>query len=298
MMLAVCGTATSRFLSKIAIAALLLLTCIALSPALAQSTPDAVEYFEKQVRPLLVEQCFGCHGPKSSGANGGLRMLGRAELIKGGARGPSIVPGHPESSLLIKAVSYTQSGLAMPPNAKMTDAQIAILSEWIRRGAPWPEQKAATGSASGPAVRVFNLQARRAAHWAWQPVKRQAIPAVRNRTWAVSPIDAFILSKLEAKGIGPAALADRRTLIRRVTFDLIGLPPSPEEVNAFVTDRSPDAYARVVDRLLASPHYGERWARHWLDLVRYAETDGHEFDLEKPGASSTGSMSSEHSMPT
>ena len=171
----------------------------------------------------------------------------------------------------------------MPPRAKMSEAQIGILTEWVRRGAPWPAQKSAP-TPVGPQPRVFDLKARKASHWAWQPVKHVVPPKVKNSAWAASPIDAFILSKLEAKGIAPAKPADRRTLLRRVSFDLTGLPPTQSEIGYFLADQSQGAYTKVVDRLLASPHYGERWARHWLDLVRYAETDGHEFDLEKPGA--------------
>jgi Protein of unknown function (DUF1553)/Protein of unknown function (DUF1549)/Planctomycete cytochrome C len=244
--------------------------------------PEDIEFFEKQVRPLLADQCLGCHGGAASAANGGLRIASQADLIKGGYRGAAIVPGHPESSLLIKAVTYTEHGLSMPPRARLTDAQIAVLSDWVKRGAPWP---AAKSSATAPGAKAaFNLTARKSAHWAWKPVVRPAVPTPGLKSWVRTPIDSFILAELEAKKLAPAPFADRRTLIRRATFDLTGLPPTRQEIADFLNDKAPNAYEKVVDRLLASPHYGERWARHWLDLVRFAETDGHEFDLEKPGA--------------
>ncbi len=253
----------------------------------AKPKPEDIEYFEKQVRPLLADQCLGCHGGPASASNGGLRIASRADLLKGGVRGASVVPGHPESSLIIKAVTYTEKGLSMPPRARLTDAQIAVLTEWVKRGAIWNAGKAGStaGKATpGAAKAAFNLAARRASHWAWQPVVPPAVPAVKNAAWVRNPIDRFILAGLEAKNLQPAPPANRLTFIRRVTFDLTGLPPTPTEIGDFLNDKSPDAYAHLVDRLLASPHYGERWARHWLDLVRFAETDGHEFDLEKPGA--------------
>ena len=248
----------------------------------AQPKPEDVEFFEKQVRPLLADQCLGCHGGAASAANGGLRIASRADLLKGGYRGAAVVPGHPEASLFIKAVTYTEHGLSMPPKARLTDAQIGVLTDWVKRGAPWPASKAPAAVPGAKAA--FNLEARKRAHWAWQPVVRPAVPTPTAKTWVRTPIDSFILSALESKKITPALSADRRTLIRRATFDLTGLPPTRQEISDFLSDKAPNAYEKVIDRLLASPHYGERWARHWLDLVRFAETDGHEFDLEKPGA--------------
>lgn len=211
---------------------------------------------------------------------GELRIDSLAGLLKGGGRGPAVVPGDPDRSLLIKAVGYQDRALQMPPRGRLPAAQTALLTEWIRKGAPWPIEKSAP---SRPTRSLFNLQ-ERARHWAFQPIRLQPPPSVRHKSWPQTPIDNFILAKLEAKGLTPAPPADRRTLLRRVTYDLIGLPPTPAEIAAFLADRSPNAYKKVVDRLLASPHYGERWARHWLDLVRYAETDGHEFDFEKANA--------------
>jgi hypothetical protein len=242
-------------------------------------TPEQSEFFEKQVRPILVERCYSCHSANT--AQSGLRLDSRAALLAGGARGPAAVPGQPDKSLLLTALAYSDAKLQMPPQGRLKPAEIAVLTDWVAKGAFWPAAKgAAPVAAPKPA---FDISAR-ARHWSFQPVRLPAVPAVRNAAWARNPIDRFILAKLEAEGIAPAPTADRRTLIRRVTYDLIGLPPTPAEVEAFVNDKSPDAWDKVVDRLLASPHYGERWARHWMDLVRYAETNGHEYDYEKPGA--------------
>ena len=253
-------------------------------PAAAKPPTAAdLEFFEKKVRPLLFENCFGCHGEKTRKAN--LRLDSRAAILKGGDRGAVILPGDPEKSLLVQAIGYQDPGLQMPPKGRLPEEARAILTEWVKRGAPWPtEAKPGAGTNPPAAVNAFDLQKRKN-HWAWQTVKRVSPPVVKNpRLPLRNPIDAFLLAKMAAKGITPAPPADRRTLLRRVTYDLIGLPPTPEEIAAFLADMSPNAYEKVVDRLLASPHYGERWARHWLDLVRFAETDGHEFDFEKPGA--------------
>jgi hypothetical protein len=237
--------------------------------------PAALEFFESKVRPLLVNRCQSCHG--GGKAKGGLRLDSRATALTGGDTGPAIVPGKPDESLIVEAVKYGDD-LRMPPKSKLPAEEIAVLTRWVEQGAPWP-----VGRESSPSgmVKPFNLR-ERAGHWSLQPVKDPAIPAVKDADWPINPVDRFLLAKLEAKGLKPAAEADKRTLIRRLTFDLIGLPPKPEEVEAFVHDQSPDAYKTLVDRLLASPHYGERWARHWLDLVRFAETSGHEFDYEIP----------------
>jgi hypothetical protein len=246
-----------------------------------QFSPEGLEFFEKKIRPILAESCLGCHTAKLSSPMGALKLDSRVFALKGGDRGASVVPGHPDKSLLHKAVTYEDRTLQMPPKGKLPAEQIAALTEWIKMGAPWP---AGPETPAAPQAQVFNLKARRDGHWSFQPLKRPAVPVVKNKAWVQSPIDAFILAKLEAKGLAPAAPTDRRTLLRRVTYDLIGLPPTPAEIEAFLNDRSPNAYEKVVNRLLASPQYGERWARHWLDLVRFAETDGHEFDFEKPNA--------------
>jgi hypothetical protein len=227
----------------------------ATKPATAPSA-DTLELFEKEVRPLLVAECESCHGPKLQ--QGGLRFSGREAILKGGEKGPSVVPGQPDKSLLIQAVRQ-QGALKMPPGKKLTARQIESLETWIKLGAPWPEAKKAGGIVLGDQVRIFN-EAK--THWAYQPVRRPAIPAVKNAAWVKTPIDAFVLAKLEKAGLKPSPQTDRRTLLRRLYYDLIGLPPSAEELEAFQADASPDAYEKVVDRLLASPRYGERWGRH------------------------------------
>jgi hypothetical protein len=233
------------------------------------------EFFEKEVRPLLALRCFDCHGPKLQ--KNGLRLDSRAAILAGGASGPAVVPGKPAESLLVEAINYGGDQVQMPPKSKLPDAEVATLTRWVALGAPWPggDFPAAT---SGP-IAAFDLKAR-SRHWSLQPLRPSEPPPVQAADWPRNAVDQFLLAQLEAKSLAPAHDADRRTLIRRVTFDLTGLPPSPAEIHAFLSDRSPGAYEKVVDRLLASPHYGERWARHWLDLVRFAETAGHEFDYD------------------
>jgi hypothetical protein len=236
-----------------------------------------VEYFEKHVRPLLAENCFPCHGPEKQ--RGGLRLDSRAALLTGGDSGPAIVPGQPDKSRLVQAVGYTKEDLRMPPKGKLTNEQTAVLSAWIKMDAPWPETGTAVRSATPDSGLKITEKDR--AFWAFQPVKPPPLPVVKDRAWVQSPLDHFVLAKLEEKGLRPAAPADRRTLLRRVTFDLIGLPPTPEEIDAFLADDSPDSFAKVVERLLASPHYGERWGRHWLDVARYGEDQAHTFQSRK-----------------
>jgi hypothetical protein len=241
-------------------------------------TPEGVDFFEKKIRPLLVEHCHQCHSAAHKKKRGDLWLDSRANMLKGGESGPAIVPGAPDKSLLIKAIKFDDPDLKMPKNGKLNEGQIADLIAWVQMGAPWPDDGTKTVVA-----KKFDLK-QRAKHWSLQPIKKPALPKVADPGWCRSPIDHFVLSQLEAEGLKPAAAADKRTLIRRATFDLTGLPPTPAEIDAFLKDESPDAFARVVDRLLASPHYGERWARHWLDLVRFAETLGHEFDFDLPDA--------------
>jgi len=234
--------------------------------------PQAIEFFEKHVRPLLVSKCQSCHGPKRQ--QGGLRLDTRAGLLKGSDNGAVVVLGQPEKSRLIKAIRY-EGDVQMPPKGKLPEEAIAHLTEWVKMGAPWPEEPVKTEELSPSAA-----EARRR-HWAFQPVKKPCPPAVKKSAWVKTPIDAFVLARLEAQGLSPAPAADRRTLIRRLTLDLHGLPPTPEEIAAFEADHSPDAYARLVDRLLASPRYGERWGRHWLDVARYADSKGYVFTEER-----------------
>ncbi len=227
--------------------------------------------------------------PKRTTPQGGLRLDTRAGWMQGGANGAVIVPGEPEKSRLLQAVQHKPGVAAMPPTGKLSEKEIALLAEWVKRGAPDPRagDKAANGKTPGAnppaAASGMDLTAGRR-HWAFQPLKRTPAPSVKNSGWCRNPIDRFVLSKLETTGIAPNSQADKRTLIRRAYFDVIGLPPTPEEVQAFVGDTTPDAYERMVDRLLASPHYGERWGRHWLDLARFAESHGYEQDYDRPYA--------------
>ncbi|MBL9163846.1 MAG: PSD1 domain-containing protein [Planctomycetaceae bacterium] len=233
---------------------------------------EQIEFFEAKIRPLLVTHCQECHGPDLQEAN--LRLDSRAALLSGGDTGAAIEPGQPEASLLIDAVRYGDV-YQMPPTAQLAAGDVALLEEWVRIGAPWSPGAEGAVAEAKPA---FDLQARKAGHWAWHPVVRPSPPELADAS-ATTPIDAFVLAKLDDAGLAPASKADRATLLRRATFDLTGLPPTWAEIEAFERDESPDAFARQVDRLLASPHFGERWARHWLDVVRYAETLGHESDF-------------------
>src|SRR5579862_7825182 len=247
-----------------------LLPLALVSLAFAQ-TKDPADFFETRVRPVLATNCYGCH---TSGQSGGLRLDSAEAALKGGNTGPAIVPGKPEESLLIQAVRQSHEKLKMPPGKKLADQEIADLVEWIQAGAVWPKSAGV----------VSRITAQQKAFWSFQPLKDAAPPLVKDKRWAAELIDRFILAKLEEKGLQPAPAADRRTLIRRVTYDLTGLPPTPEEIDAFLRDKSPKAYARVVDRLLASPRYGERWGRHWLDVVRYADSAGDSADYPVPQA--------------
>lgn len=229
--------------------------------------------FEKHVRPLLLERCAECHS--DGAAESDLAVDSLAGLLKGGTRGPAIVPGQPDASLLIHAVRHSEATLQMPPKTKLATEEIAYLASWIGDGAYWPGEEApATDSpaATSDAGNAISEEAR--SFWAFQPPIARTPPEVADVGWVQSPIDRFVLAKLEQAGVRPAPQADRRTLLRRATFELTGLPPTPEEVEAFLADESPDAFERRVDRLLASPAYGERWGRHWLDVARYADTNG------------------------
>jgi len=243
----------------------------------ASGDPAAVEFFEKQVRPILVARCSECHGAEKP--KGSLRLDSRAAILAGGDTGPAVVPGKPDESLLIDAIRYGDL-YKMPPDSQLPAAELRTLEQWVERGVPWGAEAA---DETAPAGKPFDLAAR-AGHWSFQPLSAAAPPEVASSGWIRTPVDRFVLAKLEAASLRPAQAADRRTLLRRVTYDLTGLPPTAAELEAFVNDTSPGAYERVVNRLLASPQYGERWARHWLDLVRFAETLGHEFDFEVANA--------------
>lgn len=252
----------------------LLNACLSLPPGAeaAPPSPVAAEFFEKKVRPLLEQRCFSCHSEQKT--KGGLKLTSRASLLEGGDRGPAAVAGKPEDSLLIRAIRY-QDKPRMPPKNKLPDAEIDTLTRWVSMGLPWPEALT-TKSPQTDSHSPFSDEQRR--FWAFQPIRSAPLPPTRNTFWSRSDIDGFILAELEAKGLTPAPRADKVTLIRRATYDLIGLPPTAEEIDAFVADASPGAFGRVVDRLLASPHYGERWGRHWLDVARFGESQGYERD--------------------
>ena len=245
------------------IAAWVLVGC-GLAAGPARGAEIDFEYFEKHVRPVLAEKCYACHGAGAANLFAGLRLDSRAGLLRGGDSGPAIVPQDSAGSLLLKALRG-EAKTPMPPTGRLPEERIAAIAAWVDAGAPWPEESAP--GLPDPSA-AFDLEARRSAHWAWQPVQTVDAPGV----------DSFIAAKLREKGLQPAAAADRHTLLRRLAFAITGLPPTPEEVRKFVNDPSPDAYEKQVDRLLASPHYGERWARHWMDLFRYTESHGSEGD--------------------
>jgi hypothetical protein len=233
---------------------------------------DGVDFFESKVRPVLVEHCYKCHSAQAKAPKGGLRLDSLDAMTKGGDTGPAIVPGDVDTSLLLQAVRYKDEQMRMPPKGKLPEPTIATLEQWVRRGAVMPHgPEVATAKTPAKKAGGIDYEAARS-HWAYRPIRRPAVPAVKDAAWLSSPVDSFVLSRLEAAGLSPAPPADRRTLLRRVYVDLVGLPPTAQEIESFESDRSPDAYARVVDRLLASPHYGERWGRHWLDVARYADT--------------------------
>ncbi len=248
------------------------------TPSPDPQPPEQIEFFEKTIRPLLAENCFKCHGPEKQ--KGGLRVDSLAAILKGGDSGPAVVPGRPDEGFLVDAVSYGDV-YQMPPTGKLPQENVDALRTWVEHGAIWP---AGDGNPSQGNSAANQDWEQRKQHWCWQPLADPAPPIVSDPSWIKTSVDTFIASGLDRQGLSPAPPTDKRTLLRRVTYDLTGLPPTPPEISAFLADESPGAYARVVDRLLASPHYGERWARHWLDLVRYAETCGHEFDFDLPNA--------------
>ncbi len=249
----------------------------------AAETPVSAEdlkFFETKVRPVLVARCVKCHGAAQQ--KGKLRLDSREAVLAGGESGPVVVSGKPAESLLVDAIN--RQSLEMPPDAPLKDNEIDALTEWVRRGLPWPllDGKSKVLEPSGQRITEADRQ-----YWAFQPIRDPVVQASSLQlapTWPRNPIDVFIVTRLKAEGMSPAPEADRRTLIRRLTFDLTGLPPTPVEIAEFETDTRADAYDRLVERLLESPAYGERWARHWLDLVRYAESDGYRKDDYRPHA--------------
>jgi len=238
------------------------------SPAFADELkPDPREFFTKRVQPIFANKCWACH---TDSKLGGLQLDSLENVLKGGKSGPAIVPGDPDRSLLVKAITHTHERLKMPPPGKLEDSEIAAIIKWVQDGAHWPgkNEPAPVADATGYVIRPEQR-----AFWSFQPLRMPSQPRVKDTSWARSPIDYFILNKLEVQGLQPVKPAEKTALIRRASFDLIGLPPTPEEVDKFQSDSSPQAFARVVDRLLASPHFGERWGRYWLDVARYGEDD-------------------------
>jgi mono/diheme cytochrome c family protein len=258
---------------KIAIRFVVIVGLVVASSARA----DDQSIYDKEVAPLLKAHCLKCHGAEAK-IKGGLRLTSREDVLKGGDTGPAVVLDKPDESLLLKAVHY-KGDLQMPPSGKLPDKEIEVLTRWVKAGVPM------TATAPSKPVHDAKPIADGKDYWAYQPIKRPEPPAVKNSDWARNAIDAFILAKLEAKGLAPNPPADPVAFIRRITYDLTGLPPTPEEIDAFVNSPIANPNAKIellVDRLLASPHYGERWGRHWLDVVRYAESNGYERDGPKP----------------
>jgi hypothetical protein len=248
----------------------------------ADVTDGQAKNFRDKVLPLLETRCFECHGDQDD-IEAELRLTSRKAMLQGGESGPVIVPGDPDRSLLIQAIRY--ESFQMPPRSKMPDDEIRILADWIKDDAPWPDDDTRTATASHEKSR-FPLEERKAAHWAWKPITVHPAPQVNDVSWPDDDIDRFLLAKMEQEGLTPAPDADRRALLRRLCFDLTGLPPTLEQQERFFNDPGDTraAIATLVDELLASPHFGEHWTRQWLDLVRYAETLGHEFDYPLPYA--------------
>ena len=245
----------------------LVLICCACTATRADDDA-ALEAFEQRVRPVLVERCHECHGAVKQEA--GLRLDSRASVLRGSDNGPIVVEGRPEASLLVDAV-HRRNGVEMPPDEPLSGDEIAAIEDWIRRGLPWPDSPAPVGAGDDAAAR----------HWAFQPLVRPGVPDVQDAAWPRNEIDRFILARLEAEGLSSSAAASNQTLLRRAYFTLLGLPPAPDETAAFLDDVAPGAFQRLVDRLLASPHYGERWGRHWLDVARYADNKGYVFFEEQ-----------------
>jgi hypothetical protein len=241
----------------------------------AEPSRDQLRFFEERVRPVLSNRCFRCHGEDKQ--KGELRLDSQAAVMQGGESGAALTPGNPDESLLIQAVRY--ESLEMPPDGKLPDEEIEVLTAWVKMGAPWPAEVKAKGAVRDKGKQITDEDR---AYWAFQPVKSVSAPTIVDSGWSQNKIDQFVLQRLSAAGLAPSPRADRRTLIRRLYLNLVGLPPSPEVVESFVANESPDAYTQLVDQLLDSPRYGEKWARHWLDLVRYAESDGFKQDAYRP----------------
>jgi hypothetical protein len=268
-------TCRRRLAAVLAIASLLA-SIIRLPSVAGESLPLSPAdraFFEGKIRPLLVQRCYGCHSTQAKTLRGGLRLDHRQGLLAGGESGPAVVPGDVDNSLLMQAIRREDDVSAMPPASKLPVREIELLTEWIRRGAPYPDSVSVAGAMDWRQARQF---------WSFQPALRHPLPTVINPAWPQQRIDYFIAAELDAAGFTPSRPADRRMLLRRLSFDVIGLPPSPDEVAGFLADERPDAVERLVERLLASPRLGERWARMWLDLARYADIS--ESWLDRPVA--------------
>ncbi|MEP6756601.1 MAG: DUF1553 domain-containing protein [Chthonomonadales bacterium] len=259
-------TARALGLAGVLTAGSLVGACLQVTALGQADTPTSTAFFENRVRPVLIERCFSCHSAASNPVKAGLLLDTRTGMLKGGGKGAAINSADLDGSLFLKAIRHAEGAPKMPPDSKLKDAEIAALTAWVKAGAKWPEEVAKpVAPANTPGKPKY---------WAFIPPGKPALPTVKATWWIQNPIDRFVLAKLEAKGLKPAPVADRRTLIRRTTFDLIGLPPTPKEIADFLADTKPGAYARVIDRLLASPAYGEKWGRHWLDVARYADSNG------------------------
>ena len=236
--------------------------------ASAQQAAEKIDFFERRIRPVLSANCYTCH---TDSKLGGLQVNSRVALLTGGNSGPAITVGKPDESLLIRAVMHVDPNLQMPLGGeKLKDSEIADLKYWIQTGAVWPDSDAKP-VVTPVASPKFSIKPEQRKFWSFQPIQKPAVPAVKDASWAKTTIDRFILAKLEENNLKPVKQADKRSLIRRAYYDLVGLPPTPEQVDAFVSDNSPEAFAKIVDRLLAAPQYGERWGRHWLDVAHYAD---------------------------
>jgi hypothetical protein len=268
-----------------------LLSCASLLPRLHGADPAATDdgnnFFERNIRPVLAQKCYECHSAQSKKIKGGLRLDSREATLQGGDNGPAVVPGKVEDSPLISAIRYHDKDTAMPPKEKLPDSVIANFEAWVKMGAPDPRTTGAVADAGSKAAewkkKEINLDEGRK-YWAYQMPKKSELPTVKNAAWPKSDIDRYVLAKIEEKGLQPVADATKLDLLRRVTFDLTGLPPNTGDIQAFLKDTSPEAFTHVVDNLLASERFGEYWGRHWLDVARYAESSGKDINLPYPFA--------------
>ena len=279
--LAACSDRSWRTRLRTAIALGLMLVT---TPMVVSAGPPDTDFFESRIRPVLIDKCYSCHSASAKRIKGGLRLDTRETMRKGGETGPAVVPGNPEESLILRALAHTEDFAKMPPEEKLPLAVIADFRRWVEMGAPDP--RVSSREPMAPADQRKAAGNEESPWWSLRPVSCPEVPLSTGAeaAWVRTPIDEFIIAKLREKDLKPQPEADRRTLIRRLSFDLTGLPPDPAEIQAFLSDESPLAYDRLVDRLLASPHHGERWARHWIDLVHFAETHGHDQDRIRPHA--------------